>query len=259
MKISVLTPTFNSEKTIKKNIESVLAQTYTNWEHIVVDGNSNDNTIVILKKYSHLIWVSEKDRGQSDAMNKAFKMCTGDVIVYLNSDDYFYPDAFKNIIDAFLQNKKTDIVVGNLDVEKYGQKKLSDNATISWKDLSIIKGRFPLNPVSYFYKKALQIKVGEFPIHEHYTMDYWFLLRAFYLGTPYKIDHVLGCFLFSEDNKTAIISDGFSIQKPIAIRFCLKYTPKRIFYVYGKLLLNKRNKTGFSKVVKTIYKVLRKI
>lgn len=254
MKISVLTPCFNSGNYLKTCIESVLEQSYKDWEHIIVDGASTDNSLTILKAFPHLKWISEPDKGQSDAMNKAFKMSTGDIIIYLNADDYFYPDAFQVIIDTFNKNPWADIVVGNLDVEQDGKKTTNTNATVSWKDLAVIKGRFPLNPVSYGYRRKVQEKVGKFPIEEHYTMDYWFLLRAFYFFNPLKIDAVLGCFVFDGNNKTSVIVDGFSIQMPHALNFALRYTPCRFLYVYKTLLLHKRNQTPFSRFVKKIKK-----
>lgn len=254
MKISVLTPSFNSGRYLKTSVDSVLKQTYTHWEHIVVDGGSTDNTLAILKSYPHLKWISESDKGQSDAMNKAFNMSTGDIIIYLNADDYFYDDAFQVMIDAYEKNPDIDIIVGNLDVEKNGVKTESTNATISWEDLSIIKGRFPLNPVSYSYKRYVQEKIGNFPLHEHYTMDYWFLLRAFYFFRPLKIEHVLGCFVFDGNNKTSVIVDGFSIQMPYALKFTITYTPKRFFYVYKRLLFHKRNNSVLSLNLKKLRK-----
>ncbi len=256
MKISVLTPSYNSGKYIETSIASVLAQGYTNWEHIVVDGLSSDNTVEILKKHAHINWISEKDCGQSDAMNKAFGLCTGDLIVYLNADDYFYPDAFQIIVDKFKDYPSADIIVGNLDVDRNGVLETSTNATILWQDLSIIKGRFPLNPVSYFYKRKVQETIGNFPNDEHYTMDYWFLIRAFYLFKPVKIEDVLGCFVFDGNNKTSVIVDGFSIQMPHALRFTLKYTPKRFFKVYYNLLKNKRNKTREAVLLRKVLKKL---
>ncbi|WP_405605394.1 glycosyltransferase family 2 protein [Polaribacter sp. Asnod1-A03] len=254
MKISVLTPNFNSGNYIERSIQSVLSQTYKNWEHIIIDGGSTDDTVKVLKKYNHIKWVSEPDKGQSDAMNKAFKMCTGDFIVYLNSDDYFYPKAFFTLIKAFEENPNTDIVVGNLHVEKKGIKEPRTNVTISWKDLSILKGRFPLNPVSYMYKRKVQEKIGNFPVDEHYTMDYWFLLRAFYFFKTIKIEEFLGCFVFVENNKSSMIVGEYDVQSPHALKFCLRYTPLRFFYVYANLLIHYKNPNP-SKVVLYLTKV----
>ncbi|WP_417289539.1 glycosyltransferase family 2 protein [Corallibacter sp.] len=257
MKISVLTPAYNAGAYLKKSIESVLAQTYSNWEHIVVDGGSTDQSLDILKSYKHLKWVSEPDEGQSDAMNKAFKMATGDIIIYLNADDYFYPDAFKVFVDAFKNNTDCDMVVGNLDVDRNGMMEPSTNATVLWKDLAVIKGRFPLNPVSYAYKRKVQEKVGAFPVDEHYTMDYWFLLHAFYFFKIIKINDFMGCFVFDGNNKTSVIVDGFNVQKPHALKFAKRYTPYRYFYVYWKLMSHPRNKSKQALFLKRVLKKLK--
>lgn len=94
MKISIITPTYNSEKTLKDTLESILKQTYTNYEHIIVDGNSKDNTMQIVKEYEQkyqgkLKYISERDAGIYDAMNKGIKIVTGDIIGILNSDDIY--------------------------------------------------------------------------------------------------------------------------------------------------------------------------
>mgnify|MGYP000433090039 CR=1 FL=1 len=100
MKISIITANYNNEATLSACFESVKCQTYLNIEHIIIDGNSTDNTQEILSKYPHLIYVSEKDKGQSDAMNKAFQMSEGDIIVYLNADDYFEKNVFMKAVKA---------------------------------------------------------------------------------------------------------------------------------------------------------------
>ena len=86
-KISVITPSYNTGKYIEATIKSIINQQYNNIEHIIFDGNSQDNTVDILKQYSHLKWISEPDSGQSSALNKGFKLAKGKYIVWLNSDD----------------------------------------------------------------------------------------------------------------------------------------------------------------------------
>ena len=100
-KITIVTPSFNQGKFIDENIQSVLTQNYPNFEHIIIDGGSIDGTVDILKKYSHLKWVSEPDRGQASALNKGFRMATGDVIGWLNSDDSYLPGTFEVVARAF--------------------------------------------------------------------------------------------------------------------------------------------------------------
>ncbi|MFD2515633.1 glycosyltransferase family 2 protein [Pontibacter locisalis] len=202
MKISILTICYNSEAYIERAIKSVLKQNYTNWEHIVVDGGSTDGTVAILNKYSHLKWISEPDRGQSDAMNKAFALATGDVISYLNSDDYYSINAFEEVIKLFSKPDSPDVVCGKLkillDDNIVYREPIDDYTFISHFWLH----KFPANPVSYFYKRGLQERTGDFPIHNHQTMDYWFLLRAFRGAKLMKTQKELGVFDLHTDTKT---------------------------------------------------------
>ena len=256
MKISVLTPSFNSENHIEIAIKSVLDQNYTSFEHIIIDGDSEDNTIKVLKKYEHLIWKSERDQGQSDAMNKAFNLATGDLIVYLNADDYFLPNAFKTIVCYFENDSKLDMVVGNLYVERNRELSTSTNSTVDYQDLRKIKGRFPLNPVSYFYRKKVQEEIGAFPINEHYTMDFWFLIRAFHKFNVLKIEDFLGVFVFSENNKTAN-HDSFKAQRSIALKFVLFNDPLRFFSSFKALHTHNRSTSTFKNLFNLFFKINR--
>src|SRR5947208_15314600 len=100
-KISVVTPTFNGIATLRETIESVLAQDYKNWEHIVIDGGSTDGTLDLLRHYPHLQWVSEPDKGHYHAMNKGIDRAAGDVIAMLNSDDRYRNGALTKVAAAF--------------------------------------------------------------------------------------------------------------------------------------------------------------
>lgn len=116
VKISIVTPSYNQGQFIADAIESVSNQDYPDKEHIIVDAMSTDETLDVIKSYAHLPhlrWVSEPDNGQSDAINKGFKMATGDVIAWLNADDYYLPQTFSKIADAFKQNHDAGIIYGN--------------------------------------------------------------------------------------------------------------------------------------------------
>ncbi len=118
MKISIITPSYNQKDYIEKNIKSVLNQKYFDFEHIIVDGDSNDGTQEVLKKYDHLKWISEKDKGQCDALNKALKMVTGEVIGWLNADDFYLDGAFDQII-KFMKETNSDCLYGDyLEIDK---------------------------------------------------------------------------------------------------------------------------------------------
>ena len=204
MKISVITPSFNSAQTIERAIQSVMKQDYHHWEHIIIDGGSTDDTIEILEKYKHLHWVSEPDRGQVHAMNKGFSMSTGDLIVYLNSDDYFNDGAFTSVVNAF--SPEIMMVVGKVSVY--------DEATDSWWindpriDFKSIlhhwePDAFCVNPVGYFYRRHVQNKI-RFREDNGGKMDLAFLLEAafYFESQTIKIDQVMGCFMNTKDTRT---------------------------------------------------------
>src|ERR1051325_984467 len=103
-KISIVTPSFNQGKYIEQTILSVLDQAYPNLEYIIIDGGSTDNSVEIIKKYEKYVtyWISEKDRGQSHAINKGIQRVTGDIFNWLNSDDFYSPGVFREVADSFL-------------------------------------------------------------------------------------------------------------------------------------------------------------
>jgi len=113
-KISVVTPSFNSVSTIAGTIQSVLDQDYGNWEHIVVDGGSQDGTVALLERYPGLKWVSEKDAGHYHAMNKGIARAAGDVVVILNADDCFRPGALRKVAEAFQMNPGWEALFGDV-------------------------------------------------------------------------------------------------------------------------------------------------
>lgn len=232
-KISILSPSFNSVNTIEKAILSVLNQGYPNFEHIICDGGSTDGTVEILKKYPHLKWVSEKDSGQCDAMNKAFEMSTGDIIAYLNVDDYFQRGVFGKIAKAFEENPDAEMVVGNLFFED-GEHTFIRRPEIDYKKImQPFRYIFPINPVSYFYKRNVQIKTGPFPLDNHYTMDYWFLLKAYQKHKIIKIEDYLGTFCMNGFNKTSGADNRKNTHYRV-LEHCWKEDRKNLpFYLYN--------------------------
>lgn len=204
IKISIITPSFNSGDYIERAIKSVLRQDYSHWEHIVVDGGSSDGTVEILSKYKHLIWKSGKDNGQADAMNKGFEQSSGDIIVYLNADDYFFPGAFSAVIDQF--KKGAEFVLGNVLVKspRLGTEFLNiPRATLEGMLRHWEPNAFCHNPVGYFYKREVQ-KACPFNQDNYASMDLEFLLDAASKFPLTKVDFTLGCFEDGIKTKTGV-------------------------------------------------------
>jgi glycosyltransferase involved in cell wall biosynthesis len=201
LKISIITPSFNCVAHIEHAILNVLSQGYEPFEHIVVDGGSTDGTCEVLSRYPHLKWISEPDRGQTHAMNKGLKMATGDVIVFLNGDDYFLPDAFNAVIPCFEQGAK--VVVGKIRVEKeIGASFINDPKTTLHEMLRHWEmNAFPYNPVGYFCRKEIYNLTGGFN-ENNYMQDLEFLLSVTKLVPLTKIDQVLGVYRDYEDTIT---------------------------------------------------------
>lgn len=180
MKISIITATYNSSKTLKDTLESVLKQTYKDYEHIIVDGLSKDNTMEIVKEYEKrydgkLRYISEKDTGLYDAMNKGIKMATGDVIGILNSDDVYVNEfVLQKIADTF-NKEKCDGTYANLI--------FMDGETMTkpqriWKSPKgkLENGWHPAHPTLYL-KKEVYDQIGLFNLEYKVVADYDFMLR----------------------------------------------------------------------------------
>lgn len=180
MKISLITVTYNSSKTLSATLSSVLFQTYSDIEYIVVDGLSEDNTVSIIEEYSHLFagrlrFLSEPDKGIYDAMNKGIQMATGDIIGILNSDDLLMDDdVLKDIALAF--DDKTDAICGNLyfvDVNDV------NHVVRIWKGSpyrSFTKGWHPAHPTFYARRQVYE-KYGAFDITFDVSADFELMLR----------------------------------------------------------------------------------
>lgn len=203
LKFSVLTPSYNTGHYLRRSIESVKRQDYKNWEHIVVDGGSSDDTLTVLNDYPHLDWISESDKGQSDAMNKAFSRASGDLIIYLNADDELADGLLARVARKFEQTQRLDMVVGNLRINNRATSEIRRPSVTLFDILDNPFFLMPANPVSYIYRRSLQERIGSFPVNNHYTMDYWFLLRAYLFGVVGYVDFVCGTFYLDGANKSS--------------------------------------------------------
>ena len=115
--VSIVTPVYNGERYLEETIKSILRQTYGNIEYIIIDGGSTDGSVNIIKKYGDKItyWLSEQDSGMYEAINKGLKIASGDILAYLNSDDIYYPDTVKTVVEYFQGHLDAELIYGNCD------------------------------------------------------------------------------------------------------------------------------------------------
>jgi len=189
--VTIITVSYNSEKFIEDNINSVLNQNYENIEHIIVDGNSTDRTIDIIKNYQirykksdkELKWTSEKDKGIYDAMNKGIDMASGDIIGILNSDDFYTSkNSIKCIINCFEKEKNLDGCYGIIEkISSLDKEKTIRISRMADRKNYFSKFKYGWHPPhqSIFVKKHVYIKYGKYNLKYKLAADFDFLCRIF--------------------------------------------------------------------------------
>ncbi len=225
-KVSIITPSFNQAEYIEKTIKSVLSQDYSNFEYIVMDGGSTDGTVEILKKYDKkIIWRSEKDKGQGEAINKGLKLAKGEILAYLNSDDTYSPGALKKVAEFFIKNPKKIWVFGKCRIIDEKDKEIRKSIT-SYKNFWLSRYNYHtlliLNYISQpavFWRREVYREIGEFNQEEYWELDYDYWLR---LGKKYEpgfIDQYLANFRVHQEAKTSIGVKHFLEEVEVAKRY----------------------------------------
>jgi glycosyltransferase involved in cell wall biosynthesis len=180
VKISIITVCYNSAATIEKTILSVASQTYKNIEYIIIDGNSKDNTLVIIENHKVAIstWISEPDQGLYDAMNKGLSMATGDLIGILNSDDTFNSATVVEEIASFHLQNNIDASVGTIVQHRESGKIIRIYSSKYWNPEKLKIGFMPPHP-SIFFKRELFNKFGQYDLGFKIGADYELITRFF--------------------------------------------------------------------------------
>jgi glycosyltransferase involved in cell wall biosynthesis len=181
MRISVITVTYNSAATVKDTLESVLNQDYDDVEHILVDGASKDETVNIIRLYPKVVWISERDSGLYDAINKGIKMATGDIIGVLNSDDFFADSGVLSAIAKTFETTGADAVFGDIAFVRPAN---LNKIIRLYSSKRFVPGRFaygymPAHP-SFYVKKYCYDQYGLYQLDYKIAADYELLMRFIY-------------------------------------------------------------------------------
>lgn len=186
-KLTVVTPSFNQAQFLERTILSILNQNYPNLEYIIIDGGSRDGSVDIIRKYEKYLayWVSEKDHGQSDALNKGYERATGDIIGWQNSDDIYLPDAFTKAVRELQGHSEAEVVFSNrLDVDEHdnliGESRFTPFSTVVyWYDGMCLSNQ------STFWRRRMFARSGMIDPELQVAMDYEFFLRAALRGARF--------------------------------------------------------------------------
>jgi glycosyltransferase involved in cell wall biosynthesis len=221
--ISIITPVFNSEKYIESCLKSVASQYFEGLEHLIVDGGSTDGTVEIIKKFAsenkYVKWISERDNGQSHAMNKGISLASNPVISFLNADDRYEPQALSFVKSFFETQTKINFLVGDCRVLKEDGSEYMINKPFPFDPVSFIMDyNFPYNPSAYFYQKSLHSTVGSYDEKDHLTMDIDFLFRILPVANIQYVGRILGNYVMVANSKTMKeISAGRNVENLLSI------------------------------------------
>jgi glycosyltransferase involved in cell wall biosynthesis len=209
--VSVVTPSYNQARFVEQTIRSVLLQGYPDLEYIVIDGGSTDGSVEVIRKYErHLAhWESGRDRGQSHAINKGFARATGEVMCWLNSDDYYLPGTLRAVAEALFEGAGAAAVVGHcVQVYADGSPPLRGRGGFESLErlLEFWKG-YRMHQPSIFWRREVFERVGYLDESLHLTMDFDYWVRVARHFEFKNLDRDLACATYHEEAKTG---DGFA-------------------------------------------------
>jgi glycosyltransferase involved in cell wall biosynthesis len=239
LKISIITPTYNQAQFIQRTINSVYEQNYPNLEYIVIDGGSTDNTLKILKDCKEKIdWISEPDKGQADAINKGIKRATGDILAFINSDDYYLPGVFNKVVDIFLNNPEVKWVTGSyviVDKDGHPIQPLAvhyKNVIRVFSSLGILKFTNYIVQPSTFWRRNVHDEIGCFDITLRYAFDYDFWMRLMRYYPAYCIGIPLSAFRIHSESKGG---KGYQTQFDEELEVLKRYDCSKVEYFLHKI------------------------
>lgn len=225
-KISIVTPSFNQGDYIGRTIQSVLDQNYPNLEYIIIDGGSTDNSVEIIKQYSDRLtyWISEKDNGQSHALNKGLRMVTGDIVAWINSDDWYDEGVFELVADLHQRNPDA-IILGNCTRHYIGsgrRKFLRPQTPTTLSLLRYWRSNFCPPQPSIFFPASVLRKVGVLDEQLNFAMDLDLWIRMSKTSNFCYVDKNLSHYLIHDFSKSGS-GNGFIKFRKEWRKVCFKH------------------------------------
>jgi glycosyltransferase involved in cell wall biosynthesis len=241
-KLSIVTPSYNQGRYIQRTIESVLSQQFPGaLEYLVMDGGSRDETVGILQRYStRLSWVSERDGGQADAVNKALSRATGDVIGWLNSDDIYYPGAFLAVCEAFDSDSDLDVIYGDANHIDEEDRVIEPYPTEEHDFSRLLNTCYFCQP-AVFFRKSVVDRFGALNVRLQYCMDYEYWLRLAIVGAKFgRVRRVLAGSRLYAQNKTLGSRARVHAEINDMLRLHARPIPDKWLFNYAHVILDER-------------------
>ncbi len=241
-KISIVTPSYNQAQFLERTILSVLNQNYPNLEYIIIDGGSTDGSVEIIKNYEKYLtyWVSEKDNGQADAINKGFSKSTGEILAWINSDDIYLSNILRKIALSFKRESYIDVIYGNRYRIDENDNIISEDRHTPFSKSGLLYGGFGFYQVSVFWKRDIFSKVKGLSIKYKCCMDYELFVRFAMNNAKFKfIREFLGCFRIHGASKTSNLKEIFEMESE-EIRNSFIIQNKHIKFLNKNLVRAKR-------------------
>lgn len=205
-RISIITPSFNQAEFLERTILSVLEQDYPDLEYIVIDGGSTDGSVDIIRKYESRLafWVSEEDQGQTHAINKGLKRATGDWVAWQNSDDIFYPDAFRRVALAAGRYRKSKLIIGDINLIDESDQLIRGLKYVRPSHNAMLAEGMVLANQAAFWRRDLHARIGFLDESLHYGFDYeWFLRVLSETNQAVHLPYCLGALRYHDATKTS--------------------------------------------------------
>jgi len=215
-KISIVTPSYNQAQYLEETIRSVLLQNYPNLEYIIIDGGSTDGSVEIIKKYEPWLtyWESKKDRGQPHAINKGFELSTGEIMAWINSDDFYFPGAFYDIVNLVRENPDSRWYAGTCYyLYQDGSKEQQSLIPINHSNIELWLIHSRLMQPSVFWHRSLWEQAGPLDESLQFSFDYDLWLNFVeYQPFPTFTERALSYFRFHSASKTMLNQEKFTIE-----------------------------------------------
>lgn len=234
-RISIITPSYNQAQFLEDTILSVIGQNYPNLEYIIMDGGSTDDSKKIIEKYAGKLhyWVSEKDSGQSNAINRGFAKSTGDILMWVNSDDILMPNVLQKIASKYLQEKKV-LYFGNClhfknsidGLSSHGSNVVKKHQTLILSEIDYI-----IQPSS-FWSREIWEEIGHLSENIHFGFDWEWFLRVQNKFKIQPISEVISMYRIHEDHKSG--TGGKKRQEEL-LKIYAEFNP-RFAVLYGHLI-----------------------